>query len=89
MFVELDFPGKVFIIPVLLNVDAFVDVVTAAVHPVDCETVDMVVGVLDIEDAAIVVNGRVPLEDGVALAHDGDVGVGTPRGRITFKAQPR
>lgn len=83
MVVELDLRGKLLIVPVLLNVKALVDVVGAAMHPVDFETVETVVGVLDVDYAAVAINGRVALEDGVvliALALDSDVGVGFPRG---------
>lgn len=83
MIVEVDLLGKVLVVPVLLNVEALVDIVVLTVLSVDFETVELVVGVLDVEDTTVVVNGSVPLEDGVilvAVALDGDVGVGTPRG---------
>lgn len=83
VIVEVDLLGKVLVVPVLLNVEALVDIVVLTVLSVDFEAVELVVGVLDVEDTTVVVNGSVPLEDGVilvAVALDGDVGVGTPRG---------
>lgn len=80
--VELDLLGFVWVVPILLDVEALVDEVFVAVLSVDLEAVETVVGVLDVEDATVVVDGHVTLEDGVvlvALTLDGDVGVSTPR----------
>lgn len=90
MPVEFDLLGKSIVVPTLLNVDTLVDIVILAMHPVDREAVEMIVGMLDIEDATVVDNVTIPLDDCVfAFAHDSDVGVGTPREKAAFVLQPR
>lgn len=79
MVVEFDFWGFSGIVLGLLHVYALVHVVQATVLAVDSDAVELVVGVLDVYDAAVVLDVLVSLENGTeALALDDDVRVTRP-----------
>lgn len=76
MAVELDFLRLVVVVAVLLHVQALVDVVVLAVFAVDGETVKAVVGVLDLQGVAVVVDALISLDDSaVRLSLDRNIGI--------------
>lgn len=77
--VEPYFLGDCVVVPVLLNVEALVDVVVFAVLAVDSEAVEAIVGVLHINYAAVVGDVWIPLEDcAVGLTLNRDVRILSP-----------